>query len=220
MARPRDRRSEPDPDRTEAPRGHAGFASPPGRPAALTPPAAAPESEEPPFTLPEGEPMGIEDIRDALVIRERSVFLLTDPTGNVPSGNRQGFGVYSSDTRHLSAYSFNLNGVMPVILLSTAELGYAMEQVMTNPRLATPEGRTAPRGTIEFRRQRVVADGIEERLRVTNFNPFPVTLNILYQFAADFADIFDVRGYERERMGAVRDPVVRERSVHFSYTGV
>ncbi len=164
--------------------------------------------------------MGIEDIRDALVIRERSVFLLTDPSGNVPAGNRQGYGIYSSDTRHLSAYNFNLNGVLPVILLSTAELGFAMEQVMTNPRLATPEGRTAPRGTIEFRRQRVVSNGIEERLRVTNFNPFPVTLNLLYQFAADFADIFDVRGYEREHAGTVHDPVVRERSVHFSYTGV
>ncbi len=164
--------------------------------------------------------MGIEDIRDALVIRERSIFLLTDPAGNVAAGNRQGFGVYSSDTRHLSAYSVNLNGVLPVILLSTAELGFAMEQVMTNPKLATPEGRTAPRGTIEFRRQRVISDGIEERLRVTNYNPFPVTLNILYQFAADFADIFDVRGYERERMGVVHDPVIDERNVHFSYTGV
>jgi glycogen debranching enzyme len=164
--------------------------------------------------------MGIEDIRDALVIRERSVFLLTDPAGDAPPGNRQGFGVYSSDTRHLSAYNFNLNGVPPVILLSTAELGFAMEQVMTNPRLATPEGRTAPRGTIELRRQRVVADGIEERLRVTNFNPFPVTINLLYQFAADFADIFDVRGYERERTGLTHDPVIRERSVHFAYTGV
>ena len=33
-------------------------------------------------------------------------------------------------------------------------------------------------------------------------------------------DIFDVRGYEREQMGVVHDPVIRERSVHFSYTGV
>ena len=60
---------------------------------------------------PEGEPMGIEDIRDALVIRERSTFLLTDPHGNVPAGNTQGFGIYHADTRHLSTYNFTLNGV-------------------------------------------------------------------------------------------------------------
>src|SRR5438270_107385 len=35
--------------------------------------------------------MGIEDIRDALIIRERSAYLLTDPTGNVAGGNGQGF---------------------------------------------------------------------------------------------------------------------------------
>ena len=164
--------------------------------------------------------MVIEDIRDALVIREGSTFLLTDPSGNVPGGNKQGFGVYCADTRHLSAYSVSLNGVAPVLLLSTAELGYAMEQVMTNPTLMTPEGRKAHRGSIEFRRQRVVSGGIEERLRVTNFNPFPVTLNVLYEFGADFADIFDVRGYVRERAGVLHDPVISERGVHYSYTGI
>jgi glycogen debranching enzyme len=143
--------------------------------------------------------MGIEDIRDALVIRERSVFLLTDPTGNVAAGNTQGFGMYSADTRHLSAYDFSLNGIAPVLLLSTAELGYAMEQVMTNPTLITDEGRTITRGSVEFRRQRVVADLVEERLRVTNFNPFPVKLSLLYRFGADFSDIFDVRGTARAR---------------------
>ncbi len=172
------------------------------------------------FALPESEPMGIEDIRDALVIRERGSFLLTDPIGNVPSGNRQGFGIYHADTRHLSTYSLSLNGAAPVILLSTAELGYAMEQVMTNPSITTHEGRTIARGSVEMKRQRVMADALEERLRVTNFNPFPVTLNLLYEFGADFADIFDVRGYERERFGTMRRPLVGERSIHYAYTGI
>ena len=62
-------------------------------------------AERPP--LPEGEPMGIEDIRDALIIRERDLFLLTNPSGNVPPDNRQGFGFYHADTRHLSVYDFS-----------------------------------------------------------------------------------------------------------------
>ncbi len=164
--------------------------------------------------------MGIEDIRDALVIRERSIFLLTDPAGNVAGGNTQGFGMYHADTRHLSTYNFSLNGIAPVQLLSTAELGYAMEQVMTNPRLATSEGRTVSRGSIEIRRQRVAADVLEERLRVTNFNSFPVTLSLLYEFGADFADIFDVRGYERERSGTRHAPEISERGVRYSYAGI
>jgi glycogen debranching enzyme len=164
--------------------------------------------------------MGIEDIRDALIIRERSAFLLTDPDGNVRSGNAQGLGIYRADTRHLSAYNFSLNGIAPVILLSTAEIGYAMEQVMTNPTVTSHDGRTIARGTIEIRRQRVVSGGIEERLRVTNYNAFPVTLSLLYEFGADFADIFDVRGYERERSGVHDAPVVSERGIHYAYTGI
>jgi len=178
-----------------------------------------PEEEEW-FALPEGEPMGIEDIRDALVIRERSIFLLTDPQGNVPRGNKQGFGVYHADTRHLSTYHFKLNGAEPVSLLSTAELGYAMEQVMTNPTMVTQDGRRIPRGSIELRRQRTVADVIEERLRITNFNPFPVALALRYEFDADFADIFDVRGYQRERHGTPHTPRLGERSIRYSYTGI
>ena len=164
--------------------------------------------------------MGIEDIRDALVIREGAIFILTDPGGNVPPGNEQGFGVYQADTRHLSAFDLTLNGTRPVMLLSTAELGYAMEQVMTNPTLQPDGERTVQRGTIEIRRVRVIADVIEETLRLTNFNPFPVTLHLLFEVSADFADIFDVRGYEREKSGQFRAPEVGTNSILYRYTGI
>ncbi|HZP56269.1 MAG TPA: amylo-alpha-1,6-glucosidase [Dehalococcoidia bacterium] len=164
--------------------------------------------------------MGIEDIRDALVIRERSTFLLTDPAGNAARGNAQGFGIYHADTRHLSTWDFSLAGVQPVMLLSTAELGYAMEQVMTNPTITTVDGRKISRGSTEIRRQRVIADMVEEHLRITNFNPFPVTLDLQYQFDADFSDIFDVRGYRREAQGTLQEPVVRGRAIRYAYTGI
>jgi glycogen debranching enzyme len=220
VARQREGRDEQHADRgggrREAARGLARK-----RTDAPVPTAAAAEvPEEEWFALPEGEPMGIDDIRDALVIREGTSFLLTDPGGDVPAGNRQGFGVYHEDTRHLSTYHFSLNGTEPVLLLSTAELGYAMEQVMTNPTLTTATGRTIRQGSIEMRRQRVVADVVEERLSVTNFNAFPITLTLTYAFGADFADIFDIRGYRRERAGAAHAPVAGERSIRYAYTGI
>lgn len=172
------------------------------------------------FMLPDGEPMLIEDIGDAILIRERSLFLLADAAGNVSAGNRQGFGVYHADTRHLSTYRFSLNGVEPVVLLSTAQLGYAMEQVLTNPYLVSKGERTIQRGRYEIRRQRTVAGVVEEVLRVTNYDTHPVTLNALYEFGADFADIFDVRGYEREQIGTLHEPVVGSHSIAYRYTGI
>lgn len=170
--------------------------------------------------LPEGEPQGIQDIRDALVIRERDTFLLTDEHGNIPRGNVQGLGLYRSDTRHLSTYSFHVQGGPPVVLLSTAELGFAMEQVLTNARMETPEGRIVQRGSVEFHRQRVIADVLEETVRVTNFNPFPVTLELWFDLDADFADIFEVRGQPRSRRGQMLPTIVREDTIVYSYIGL
>lgn len=164
--------------------------------------------------------MGIEDIRDALVIRERDLFLLTDRSGNVPPGNRQGFGLYHADTRHLCTYDLSFRSAEPVVLLSTAELGFAEEQVLTNPRMESEEGRTLPQGTIEVRRQRVLAGVLEETLRITNYNVFPVTLELIYRFDADFVDIFEVRGQKRERRGRLLEPRVDASSITYAYEGL
>ncbi|HEX5480436.1 MAG TPA: amylo-alpha-1,6-glucosidase [Dehalococcoidia bacterium] len=164
--------------------------------------------------------MGIEDIRDALIIREGATGLITDRAGNIPEGNTQGLGLYHADTRHLSTYTLTVNGVSPVVLLSTAELGYAMEQVMTNPVITMQEGRRIGQSSVEIRRQRVISDLVEEHLRITNFNPFPITLELLYECAADFADIFDVRGFEREAWEERRTTEVGERAITYAYTGV
>jgi len=168
--------------------------------------------------LPEGEPMGIEDIRDALVIREGDTFLLTDPAGNVPRGNVQGLGLYHRDTRHLSTYSLSFVDAAPVLLLSTAELGFSQEQVLTNPKM-TRDGHVLGRGAIEVRRQRVIADLLEETVRITNFSPWPVNLELRYDFDADFADIFEVRGHEPEHRGKLLPTKVRRTSIVYAYEG-
>ncbi len=159
-----------------------------------------------PFRTAEAEPMAIEDIRDALVVRENGTFLLTDKNGNVPAGNESGFGLYRADTRFLSTYEFACLNAPPVMLLSNAALGYACEQVLTNPRMTSSDGHALPRETVEVRRQRTIDGDLHETLRVTNFNAFPITLEYRYRFDADFADIFEVRGQQRVRTG-MRLPV-------------
>ncbi|MEX2237689.1 MAG: glycogen debranching N-terminal domain-containing protein [Dehalococcoidia bacterium] len=171
--------------------------------------------------LPARGPVAVDDIREALVIRDGATFFLSDTHGNAPPANQRGFGLYHDDTRHLSAFEFSLRNVQPVLLTSSAELGFSQEQVLTNPNMVGEGGRRIERQTIEMRRVKAVADDVlEETLRVTNFNDFPVTLDLIYRFAADFADIFEVRGYPRPVCG-LQDPVtVNERSVHFVYHGL
>jgi glycogen debranching enzyme len=172
------------------------------------------------FRTAEAEPMAIEDIRDALVIRDNGLFLLTDKSGAVPAGNESGFGLYAHDTRFLSEYEFSFSRTAPVMLLSVAARGYAAEHVLTNPAMPTVDGRAIRRETVEVRRVRVIDQGLEETLTVTNFNIEPVTLDFVFRFGADFADIFEVRGQRRRARGRLHRPRVEEGAVVFTYTGL
>lgn len=172
-----------------------------------------------PHPLPEAEPMEVQDIRDALVIRERDLFLLTDPRGEVPQSNSDGYGLYYEDTRYLSAYEFSFSSEKPLVLLSTAEPGYSSEHVLTNRSMLDAEGTYVPRGTIEVRRQRVVQDVLEETVRVTNFNAFPVALDLVFRFAADFADIFEVRGFQPRQPASPPRAFFRGSDLVMEYRG-
>ena len=164
--------------------------------------------------------MSIEDIRDALVIRHNGAFLLTDVNGDVPMRNDSGLGFYRDDTRYLSRYEFAFSEAVPVRLLTTAALGYAAEQVFTDPTMHTVDGHPLARGAVEVRRQRVIGESLEERLRVTSFHIHPIELEFRYSFDADFADIFEVRGLSRPRRGLVESPQRGKRSITFSYIGL
>ena len=162
---------------------------------------------------------GVESISDAHIIREKGIFLLTDQAGDVPRLDRRGLGLYYKDTRYLSTYSFSLNESTPVILLSTSDSGYSLDQVMGNHKASTGDGRVLGRCTVELVRQRTVNEGLEERLRITNYNPFAVRVEPAYEFDADFADIFEVRGHVRAQAGNHLEPEVTSKSITYRYNG-
>ncbi len=174
-----------------------------------------------PGFLPEPESMEVQDIRDALVIRERDLFLLTDKSGEVPAGNVNGYGLYFADTRYLSTFEFSLAEKKSMVLLSTAEVGYSSEHVLTNYAMTDLDGREVPRATVQVHRTRVVEDALEETLRVDNFNNFPVHLDLRFRFSADFKDIFVVRGFAPERGGQAAGPAIWDGdSLKMAYTGI
>jgi glycogen debranching enzyme len=170
--------------------------------------------------LPEGEPRVITDIRDALIIREKELFLLTDTEGHVEVGNDSGFGLYHEDTRYLSGWELTLVGVEPVVLLSTAEEAFWMEQVMTNPELVNDVGGMLPSGSLQIRRQRVLDRSMIETTRFTNYSADELALTVQYGFAADFADIFEIRGLHRARRGMAQESRLQSHGITFRYRGV
>ncbi|HTE87205.1 MAG TPA: glycogen debranching N-terminal domain-containing protein [Dehalococcoidia bacterium] len=191
------------------------------RPGRKTAPGGTSHPDKPAGDTPttDAEPMSIEDIRDALVIRHNGTFLLMDTNGDVPLSNASGLGLYRDDTRYLSRYEFSFSEMTPVRLLTTAALGFGAEQVYTNPSMRTADDHELPRGVVEVRRQRAIGEALEERLLVTSFHVHPIALEFRYTFDADFADIFEVRGLLRSERGTLEAPEHGRRSIAFAYTG-
>lgn len=162
------------------------------------------------------EPLDIDTIGDALVIKEGNIFLFTDGEGEVRPAAQAGYGLYCDDTRYLSRYQLLLNGQEPVALLSTAENGYS-EQVFTNRQIKGKRGRMTPKQTLEVRRLRVISRGLVETLDISNHGYEPIMIRLELQFACDFEDIFAVRGLDYEARGQADTPLQGPNWVEFGY---
>ena len=62
---------------------------------------------------------------------------------------------------------------------------------------------------VHIRRSKFIhEDAVFERIAVRNFADRPLAIEIALRFAADFADLFEVRGAKRSRRGRMLEPVV------------
>jgi glycogen debranching enzyme len=130
-------------------------------------------------------------------------------------------GIYHCGTRHLSRYTLRLQDDVPQLLRSTIQEDDAFLTVdLMNPDIHENGQLVAPRGALHIFRSKFLWRGVcYEKIRLFNFGlaPLDTTLNI--QFAADFADIFHVRGMERHTRGASLEPKVGANTVTLSYRG-
>ncbi len=129
-----------------------------------------------------------------LAVKEGDVFLYSDREGNLDHGGMYGLGLYAHDTRFLSHFRMTVSGRDPVLLSSSAERGYMGHVDLTNPDLYEGDRVVVPQQTLNIRRVRVIDGRLFERVRVKNYNPFAVAVDLAFTFGSDFADIFEVRG--------------------------
>ncbi|TKD00403.1 glycogen debranching N-terminal domain-containing protein [Polyangium fumosum] len=184
-------------------------------------PLPAPQANTPAGIVSLDAPPSARDIREATLLKEGDLFLLTDAEGNVPRKNREGYGLYLGDTRFLSSYELAIQGLRPTILLSSDHAHFLGAQVLTNPNLVTPEGQAVHEQTIQIRRYRLVRPTeVNESLTFQNYNRFPVTLDVELHFEADFSDMFEVRGIvQGARKGKPHAPEHMPAVLRFRYDG-
>ena len=102
-------------------------------------------------------------------------------------------------------------------LSSVMESGHYAVINATNPVLRSAVGAPVPQETLNVRRTVLIADRLFYRVRVRNFDPKPVVTVAEVSLAADFADVFEVRGVGRGTSGRLLEPTRDGDRVRFGY---
>jgi glycogen debranching enzyme len=164
----------------------------------------------------------LQDLRP-LVLKYGDCFAVFDHNGDAISGPRSAEGLYYRDTRHLSHLSIAFDGARPMLLSSTLRDDNAtLTCDLTNPDMFDAKGRLIiQHDLIHVRRTRFLwKAACFERLNIRNFDDRPRRIQLGIGFAADFADLFEIRGSHRERRGEIHAPEVGRTQTTLSYTGL
>jgi len=167
---------------------------------------------------PQVQQMNIAVYRRRETSKSGELTLVTQVDGQMPLQNQAGLGLYHQDTRFLSGWELWLNKTRPLNLFSSTRVGSVSRADLTNPGMRIA-GRAIPMHTIHLRVTRVLEDGLHQRIRIVNFNLFPITLKLRMIFMSDFADVFEVRGARRAHRGRHLAPKIHRQSVTLRYTG-
>src|ERR1700680_1679147 len=164
-----------------------------------------------------GAPSVLAEARqELLALKAGELFVCTRPEGDIRPARASGEGFYARDTRHLSELRLTVGRLQPVPLSSVMESGHHAVINATNPVLVAGEA-SVPQDTLNVRRTVLVADCLYYRVRVRSFHPQPVATAVEVSLAADFADVFEVRGVGRRTEGRLSPPTRDGDRLRFTY---
>jgi glycogen debranching enzyme len=156
------------------------------------------------------------------VLKHGDTFALFDRYGDIrprPGGEQ---GLYHDGTRFLSCLLLELEGARPFFLSSTIrDENDQLTVALTNPDLCK-EGRVyLPLGSLHLGLKKFLWQGTcHQELRIENHGILPAQVVITVRFAADFADIYEIRGLKRKRRGESLEPEVSDGLVTLRYEGL
>jgi glycogen debranching enzyme len=155
------------------------------------------------------------------VLKHADAFGVFDHRGDIVPAGLGEQGLYSEGTRFLSALLVELEGAEPFFLGATMRNEHEqLATSFTNPDLERG-GLSLPLGTLHLAvRTFLWKDVLHRRIGVTNYSSASKDVEITLHFAADFADIYEVRGMRRKSRGVDLAPILREDRIVLGYRGL
>ena len=157
--------------------------------------------------------------RAMFALKAADSFAVCDAHGDM---HGPGDGLFRDDTRMLSRWSLDLGGVRPSLLSGAVSHDNVFFTANLSNRPLPPLGGTAtPAGVIHVQRTRFLwGNRLYERIVCVNFDDRDTQVPLRLCFAADFRDIFEVRGKLRPRHGTLYPAQVTQDGVSFDYLGL
>jgi glycogen debranching enzyme len=153
------------------------------------------------------------------VLKHDEIFLVTDRHADVDGAGLGEEGLYHEDTRYLSECMLTVDELRPMFLGSSVnDDNSVLVAEFMNPDL---QRHGVEKGTLHIFRAKVLWEHCcHEHVRITNHGREPARLRLAMTFAADFVDLFEVRGTPRTKRGRRLPAAVGDGEVVFGYEGL
>jgi len=151
-------------------------------------------------------------------LKDSDTFLLADALGDIHGKDD---GLFTNDTRMLSRFEISVAGRRPSLLGAAINRDNTLFTAhLTNRPLAALGELALPQGVIHIERSRLLwRSRWYEQITLTNFGDRSAEVPLLFLYAADFADIFEVQGTIRAERGEVLPAHAANQTVKLSYRG-
>ena len=150
-------------------------------------------------------------------LNHADTFAVLDRWGDAGDSEGGSLGIYHRDTRYLSRLQAHLNGVRPVLLTSTV----ADDNLTLVVDLTNEESDELPKDVLHLRKRAAIHAGCCEIVyAIGNYDVEPHAIELEIGVAADFRDIFEVRGMRRRREGPQCKREMSGDELRFEYCGL
>jgi glycogen debranching enzyme len=175
-------------------------------------------ASETPFYIPATGPA----TRPRRTLKHDDTFIVLDSHGDIGASAGGTDGLFHCDTRFLSRLELSLNGMQPLLLGSNVRDDNTFLTIdLTNPDIYVDGHLVLPKDTLHVVRTIFLwRDTAYQRLAIRNHGERPVDVRLTLQFDSDFADLFEVRGLQRQRRGVAGRRVTAPTTTVLNYEGL
>jgi glycogen debranching enzyme len=161
-------------------------------------------------------------IAQAVVLKDRDLFFLSEEDGSVPLKGEHGLGLYYHDCRYLSGYEFKFGTAKPTVLVCTAISGFGATLELTNPDLRIDNQFLIRKDEIGIQLERLLDSdqpALRDVFKLRNYGRDAVDLPLHFVAESTFESLFVVRGQLAQKLGYRHPPSWENGRLILRYDG-